>query len=137
MLSTLVLAAVFLGADPDPMMYPGARLLSSGQGGGGGGVPRRGIAAKNQLATTPDAFAKVVEFYDQKFDAVGFAGTRAEAGGGKGNALSVITSPGRPVDLKIYVKYEPNAATTVVVSRGPGEKETSVQIVTNSHTFGP
>lgn len=138
MLATLV-AAALLGFEPDSTMYPGAKLLSSASGGGGGGVPRRGIAAKHQFAMTPDAFAKVVEFYDKKFDAVDFGGTRAKAGDGKAESLTAVPQAvrgGRPVEIKVYVEYKPDSSTTVVVSRSPGEKKTYVQTVTNSHTFG-
>ena len=137
MLASIIIALGLLGYDRDPLSYPGSRLISGGVSSPSSGFPPKGIVVKSELAQSSDDYSKVVDFYDQKLNVKSY-GTSAKADSGHVESLTVLgPGPGQHPEMKVYVAYEPKASTTVVVSRGIGEKMTCIHLIRNSHTAFP
>jgi hypothetical protein len=82
------------------------------------------------ILTTPDPIEKVVAFYAKKLGtppAPGEPGAGAAVKEADAKAVSIQDdSAGRPLTLRVFVVNRADTATTLVVSRAAGEKETHI-----------
>jgi hypothetical protein len=109
--------------------YPGSTMLGGASMSDGGNPLFQSVKCQ-AILTTPDPIEKVIAFYSEK------VGTPPAPGGQdsgaevkEADAKSVSTkddSRGRPVTLRIIVVNKADTATTLVISRADGEKETHI-----------
>jgi hypothetical protein len=104
--------------------YPGSKMPHGASMGDGGNPAIQDLKCQTVL-TTPDSFDKVVAFYFKKLGITPTGGTAAP----NGDAVSVISqedSKARPVSLQVITINKAKTSTTLVISRGAGEKETHI-----------
>jgi hypothetical protein len=95
--------------------YPGSTMLGGASMSDAGNPDIQDVVCKAVL-TTPDAFDDVVRFYEkQTADA---AQPRA--------VISQEDSKNRPIALRIFTVNKTETTTTLVISRGEGEKATHI-----------
>jgi hypothetical protein len=107
--------------------YPGSTLLGGASMGDGGNPLVQSIKCR-AILTTPDPIEKVIAFYSGKVGTPQ-ATDRREADVTDADPKSVSTqddSEGRRVKLRVIVVNRAESATTLVISRADGEKETHI-----------
>jgi hypothetical protein len=107
---------------PDAAMPSGASMSDAGAPG----IP----AARCQaVLTTPDSLDKVIAFYEEKMKAGGntAADVAEERKGPRDQSVTVLDdSRGRPVAVRVIAINRRDSSTTLVISRGNGERETHI-----------
>ncbi len=94
--------------------YPGSTMLG-GASMSDGGNPEMADLKCQAVLTTPDSVEAVARFYNDKTQ--------------EGHAQAVSTqddAKGRPVDVRVISVHQADISTTLVISRGEGEKETHI-----------
>jgi hypothetical protein len=95
--------------------YPGSTMLEGASMSDAGNPDIQDVICKAVL-TTPDAFDDVVRFYEKK--AADVAQPRA--------VIGQNDSKDRPIALRIFNVHRTATTTTLVISRGEGEKATHI-----------
>jgi hypothetical protein len=104
--------------------YPGSRLAGGATMSDGGNPTLQSVKCRAVL-TTPDTIEDVITFYSEKFS----PDAKANAKDGKAPARSVADqddSLGRSVTVRVFVANTADTATTLVISRADGEKQTHI-----------
>jgi hypothetical protein len=109
--------------------YPGSTMLD-GASMSDGGHPLVQSVKCRAILTTPDPTEKVIEFYSRKVEtrpapARQDAGAEVKAADARAVAVE-DDSEGRPVTVRVIVVNKADTATTLVISRAMGEKETHI-----------
>jgi hypothetical protein len=109
--------------------YPGSNMLGGARMSDGGNPLVQSVKCR-AILTTPDPIEKVIEFYSEKVGtppAAGRQGAKPEVKDADAKAVSTQDdSQGRPVMLRVIVVNTADTATTLVLSRADGEKETHI-----------
>lgn len=104
--------------------YPDSKMPHGASMGDGGNPDIQDLKCQ-AILSTPDSFAKVVEFYSKK---LGIARNGAKATP-TNTAVAIIDqgdSAGRPVSVQVISVNKADTTTTLVISRGEQEKETHI-----------
>jgi hypothetical protein len=109
--------------------YPGSNILGGATMSDGGNPLVQSVRCTAVL-TSPDPVEKVIAFYSEKVRVGELPGpqvAKADAKKDEARAVSVQDdSRGRPVTLRVIVVNRVDTATTLVISRAEGEKETHI-----------
>jgi hypothetical protein len=114
--------------------YPDAKILLDGSTRATGGPAVLGVPSNRfeGVMTTPDPVEKVARFYTEKLAALPVPVPAEPEAKAKDPEPKVVfeqdDSKGRPIQVRVFVVNQRGVATTLVVSRGDGEKVTHIAL---------
>ena len=109
--------------------YPESKMLGGATMSDGGNPLIQSVKCR-AILTTPDPVEKVIKFYEEKFATPAITdplGNRLPIKDSDAKSVSTQDdSQDRPVTVRVIVVNKADTATTLVISRAAGEKETHI-----------